>query len=68
MTVQLGSPYNGETMTVGELIEVLGDYDPDIAVLATWEGVFTGIRKEKIFLGTFDGVRLELIIDVEDYG
>jgi hypothetical protein len=68
MTVQLGSPYNGETMTVGELIEVLGDYDPDTAVLATWEGVFTGIRKEKIFLGTFDGVRLELIIDVEDYG
>ena len=62
------NPNSKETMTVGELIETLKDYDPDIAVLATWEGVVTGIRKESIFTVSPDDKRIELLIDVEDYG
>ena len=68
MTVQPESHDNWETVTVGELIEVFEGCGPDTRVWVTWKGAHTGVRKENVFLGTFDGVRPELIIDVEDYG
>jgi len=68
MKVQPGSFNSGETMTVGELIEALKGYDPGIAVLARWEGVYAGIRKKNFFTVSPDDTRTELIIDVEDYG
>ena len=60
--------YSGQTMTVGELIDALKEYDPGALVLATWEGVDAGIRRDNFELRTGRHGRLELVIDVEDYG
>lgn len=41
----------GPTMTVGELIEKLMGFPPDLPVLATWEGIFTAIQPDEISVG-----------------
>jgi len=54
-------------MSVGELIDELQKHDPSIPVLATWESVLSGIRPENFSVIEYMG-RVELHIDVEDYG
>ena len=54
-------------MSVGELIAELQKYDTSIPVLACWENVLSGIRPENFSVAEYMG-RVELRIDVEDYG
>lgn len=60
---------SGQTMTVHELIQYLiaSEFPLDAPVLAVWEGVFSGIRKENCSVVRRNG-RDELHVDVEDYG
>ena len=55
-------------MTVGELRSALENFAPEIPILATWEGVDAGIREKNFSTRISDQGRLELVIDVEDYG
>ena len=54
------------TMTTGELIQILSRHPEDTPVLATWEGVKAPIRIENITIEEYDGVSI-LDIDVEEY-
>lgn len=58
---------SGMTMSVGKLITELQKYDPSIPVLAIWENVGSGIRPENFSVVEYMG-RMELHVDVEDYG
>lgn len=40
-----------QTMTVGELKEILNKFDNDIKILITYESIFISIKKEKIYKG-----------------
>jgi hypothetical protein len=60
---------SGLTMTVKELRDELSKYPDDLPVIATWEGVGAGIRKEN-FTTRFDNGymdEMQLEIDVENY-
>ena len=56
-----------DTMTVSELIAELQKYNPNIPVIAEWEGVWSGFRPNNFRAKNEDG-RTILLIDVEDYG
>lgn len=68
--VHPGCRNSGLTMTVGELLEYLKPFDPETPVIATWEGVYAGIRFENFELDELDerDGRMELVVDVEEYG
>lgn len=54
-------------MTIAELIDELQKHDSNMPVLATWEGVLSGIRPENFGIQEYGG-RKQLTIDVEIYG
>jgi hypothetical protein len=58
---------SGMTMTIAELIDELQKHDSNMPVLATWEGVLSGIRPENFGIQEYGG-RKQLTIDVEIYG
>jgi hypothetical protein len=61
---------SGITMTVKELREALSEYKDDLPVVATWEGVGAGFRKENMEI-RFNSEYMDepqLEIDVENYG
>lgn len=60
-------PHSKSTMTVKELRDHLTNYPDDTPVIATWEGVRAGIRKENFSIEDNDG-RDDLEIWVEQYG
>ena len=62
-------PHSGDTMTVKELMDALSEYPSDMAVIATWEGVCAGIRKDNFYVEeNTDTLGERLFIDVENYG
>jgi hypothetical protein len=62
----------GKTLTVGGLIEALKEYQHDMPVFATWEGVDAFVEEEKFSVkkvtkGNDEDECECLVIDVEQY-
>lgn len=62
----------GETLTVGELRELLDDYPADLPILATWDGGFAALYPDRFSLDEpphryMQGAPECLIIDVSEH-
>ena len=60
-------PQSGETLTVVGLMRELAKYDPNLPVIATWEGQAAGILPGNMAVEPMDAID-QLVIDVGDTG
>ena len=52
------------TMTVGEMIAKLQQFDPELPAIASWEGIFVGFEDARFIVEEYEG-RKQLTIDVD---
>ena len=67
-TIEWWTGQKAETLTVAGLINALSQYDGNLPVIATWEGVSCPVQKDSISIGAVSskGAKITaLILDVD---